>query len=390
MALKQEVLFRLVRRDQGSVARAGLLHTAHGVIQTPIFMPVGTQATVKTLTPEDLCAIHAQIILNNTYHLYLRPGSEIVREAGGVQKFSNWNRPILTDSGGFQIFSLAELNKIDESGFAFRSHLDGSSHYLTPEKVVAIQRDLGSDIMMVLDECVPYPCEYRYAKKSTELTIAWARKSLQAVQQYPAVHGFSQYLFAIVQGSVYKDLRRNCCEELIRLDFPGYAIGGLSVGEPKDVLYELTALCAELLPENKPRYLMGVGKPEDILEGIERGIDMFDCIIPTRNGRNGTVFTRSGPINIKSAQYKRDFGPLDPDCNCQVCQNYTRSYLRHLYNAKELLVLRLLSYHNVHFYLQLVAQARTAILRSEYRQWKHQFLSHYSLRAADRRSLASD
>jgi queuine tRNA-ribosyltransferase len=257
-----------------------------------------------------MCAIHAQIILNNTYHLYLRPGSEIVREAGGVQKFSNWNRPILTDSGGFQIFSLAELNKIDESGFAFRSHLDGSSHYLTPEKVVAIQRDLGSDIMMVLDECVPYPCEYRYAKKSTELTIAWARKFAGGAT-IPAVHGFSQYLFAIVQGSVYKDLRRNCCEELIRLDFPGYAIGGLSVGEPKDVLYELTALCAELLPENKPRYLMGVGKPEDILEGIERGIDMFDCIIPTRTAETAR-FLPLGPIPSKAPSTKRGFWSLDP------------------------------------------------------------------------------
>ncbi|MBN1541980.1 tRNA guanosine(34) transglycosylase Tgt [candidate division KSB1 bacterium] len=382
-AQERGVFFRLLRRDKHSSARAGILSTAHGDIPTPIFMPVGTQATVKTLTPAELHEIGARIILSNTYHLYLRPGAEIVRGAGGLQKFSSWHAPILTDSGGFQIFSLAELNKIDVSGFTFRSHLDGSQHFLTPENVISIQRDLGSDIMMVLDECVPYPCEYRYAKKSTELTLGWARKSLQAVSNYPPVHGYAQYPFAIVQGSVYEDLRRYCALELCELDFPGYAIGGLSVGEPKEALYDLTELCAAILPPEKPRYLMGVGKPEDLVEGIERGIDMFDCIIPTRNGRNGTVFTSAGPLNIKSARYKRDPLPLDPDCACMTCQIFSRAYLRHLFNAKELLVLRLLSYHNVFFYLDLVTKARKAILGERYSTWKRDFLLRYTQNRLD-------
>jgi queuine tRNA-ribosyltransferase len=369
--------FSLLKTSIDCDARAGSVTTDHGTIETPIFMPVGTQASVKAISPEDLDQIGAQIILNNTYHLYLRPGPGLIRKAGGVQKFSSWNKPILTDSGGYQVFSLSDFNKISEQGFEFRSHLDGSAHLLTPEHVVEIQRDLGSDIMMVLDECVPYPCDYDYARKAHELTVRWAGKSLNAFKKSTSPHDFEQSLFAIVQGSVYTELRQASANALLELDFPGYAIGGLSVGEPKSAMVEMTHVCTEILPKEKPRYLMGVGKPEDIVEAIERGVDMFDCILPTRNGRNGTVFTSHGKVNIKNARYKDDFGPLDANCECYTCTRFTRSYLRHLYNAKELLVLRLLSYHNLYFYLRLVNQARQAILDDRYLAWKKEFYNHY-------------
>jgi len=358
-------------------ARAGILATDHGEIQTPIFMPVGTQAAVKAISPQDLDEIKAQIILGNTYHLYLRPGAEVVRKAGGIQKFNSWNKPILTDSGGFQIFSLNDLNKITQDGFEFRSHLDGSKHFFSPEKVIKVQRDLGSDIMMVLDECVSYPAEFNYVRKSVKLTVEWAKRSKAAVDDIPSRYSFSQAAFAIVQGSVYEDLRRDCTARLLDLDFPGYAIGGLSVGEPKEAMFEMTDLVAGLLPQEKPRYLMGVGKPEDLLSGIELGVDMFDCIMPTRNGRNGQAFTSRGPLNIKRVEYRESQEPLDAECDCYTCRTFSRSYLRHLYIARELLILKLLSLHNLSFYLRLMEASRSAIIENRFDLFKKEFLAKY-------------
>ncbi len=369
--------FQLLKTDAKSAARAGQIETTHGLIETPVFMPVGTQASVKAISPRDLDEIGAQIVLANMYHLYLRPGGAIIQNAGGIQKFSAWHRPVLTDSGGFQIFSLSKFNRIYDKGIRFRSHIDGSEHFLSPEDVVRTQRRLGSDIMMVLDECVPYPCEYEEALIAHNRTIEWAQKSLLTFSRTETDSMQNQALFAIIQGSTYKELRQQSAESLIELDFPGYAIGGLSVGEPKSLMYEMTALCTDLLPEDKPRYLMGVGKPEDILNAIEYGVDMFDCILPTRNGRNGTVFSRHGQFNIKNAQYKEDYTPLDDTCNCYTCKTFSKSYLRHLFNAKELLVLRLLSLHNLHFYLHMVRQARKAILDQRYSEWKALFLDSY-------------
>jgi queuine tRNA-ribosyltransferase len=367
--------FNVTNNDER--ARAAVLTTDHGEIQTPIFMPVGTQAAVKAISPQDLNEINAQIILGNTYHLYLRPGSDIVRHAGGIQKFNSWNKPVLTDSGGFQIFSLNDLNKITKDGFEFRSHLDGSKHFFSPEKVIDIQRDIGSDIMMVLDECVAYPADFDYVRKSIKLTVEWAKRSMAAYKDIPSKHDFSQAAFAIVQGGVYPDLRRECAHQLIDFDFPGYAIGGLSVGEPKEAMFEMTDVVAELLPQDKPRYLMGVGKPEDLLDGIERGVDMFDCIMPTRNGRNGQAFTSTGPLNIKNLSHRDSLEPLDVECDCYTCKTFSRSYLRHLYIAKELLILKLLSLHNLNFYLRLMESARNAILENRYSEFKKDFLSKY-------------
>ena len=368
--------FKLIETDTETKARAGLLKTDHGTIHTPVFMPVGTQGTVKALSPADLDAIHAEIILANTYHLYLRPGPDLVRQAAGLQKFTSWHKPILTDSGGFQIFSLNHLNKISADGLEFQSHIDGSRHFFSPEKVVDIQKDLGSDIMMVLDECVSYPAEKSYVKESVQLTIDWAKQSLTAFAK-PAKHNFEQTIFAIIQGGIYTDLRRDCAAALVDLDFPGYAIGGLSVGEPKKAMYDTTELVAERLPADKPRYLMGVGKPEDLLEGIERGIDMFDCIIPTRNGRNGQAFTSRGVVNIKNQKYKKSWDALDPECDCYVCQNFSRAYLRHLFVAKELLILKLLSYHNVYFYQKLMSVIRQAINNHQFTDFKKEFFAKY-------------
>jgi len=372
------MFFRILKNDKHTQARLGILKTDHGMIRTPIFMPVGTQATVKALSPNELNEIGAQIILSNTYHLYLRPGSELIRRAGGVQKFSAWHRPILTDSGGYQIFSLAGLNKITPEGLQFQSHLDGSRHFFSPEKVVDIQRDLGSDIMMVLDECAPFPCDYHYAAKAHHLTLDWAQRSQKAFADSRSRFHFQQHQFAIVQGSVFADLRRESTLRLVDMDFPGYGIGGLSVGEPKDAMYELTELCCSLLPANKPRYLMGVGKPEDLLEGVERGVDMFDCIMPTRNGRNGTAFTSHGQIVIKNAKFREQFVPLDEECDCYTCRTFTRAYLRHLFQAEELLVLRLISLHNVAFYLRLMERVRSAIRQGRFRPFKKQFLQKYN------------
>ncbi len=369
--------FQVLKVDDETRARAGLLSTDHGDIETPIFMPVGTQGSVKAVSPQELNEVGAQIILSNTYHLYLRPGSEIVRRAGGIQRFSGWHRPVLTDSGGFQIFSLNDLNKVTPDGLEFRSHLDGSKHFFSPERVVDIQRDLGSDIMMVLDECVPLPAEYAYVRRSVRLTIDWARRSKAAFEQMSSRHPFSQALFGIVQGATFPDLRRECAAALIDMDFHGYAVGGLSVGESKAEMLEMTEVVTETLPAEKPRYLMGVGKPDDLLEGVARGVDMFDCILPTRNGRNGQAFTARGPVNIKNLSHREAFAPLDESCDCYTCRHFTRAYLRHLYLAKELLVLRLLSIHNLRFYLRLMQQTRRAVLDGRFAAFKRNFLETY-------------
>jgi len=372
-------LLKFVLEAQENKARAGYFNTAHGVVQTPIFMPVGTQGTVKAVNPIQLVDdIKAQIILGNTYHLYLRPGTAIIEEAGGLHKFMNWQRPILTDSGGFQVFSLSELRKLKKDGVEFGSHLDGSKHFFTPEKVIGIQRMIGSDIMMVLDECTPFPCDYEYAKKSKELTSAWAVSNKEAFENTKPLYVHEQYLFGIVQGSVYKDLREESASDLTKLNFDGYAIGGLAVGEPTETMYELVNFTTDLMPEQKPRYLMGVGRPENILEGIERGIDMFDCVMPTRNARNSYLFTSNGILSMRNNKYKSDFSPVDDACDCYTCKNFTRAYLRHLFIAKEILALELASVHNLHFYLKLVTEARKNILNGTFKTWKESILPKIS------------
>ncbi len=342
-------------------------------------MPVGTQGTVKALTPKMLEEdVEAQIILGNTYHLYLRPGTEILEKAGGLHKFMNWNKPILTDSGGFQVFSLSELRKLKPDGVEFTSHLDGSKHFFSPEKVISIERSIGSDIMMPLDECTPYPCEYDYAKKSKELTSAWAILNKEAFEKSEPLYGHEQALFGIIQGSVYKDLREASAKDLINLDFDGYSIGGLAVGEPAETMYELVDFTTDIIPENKPRYLMGVGRPENILEAIERGVDMFDCVMPTRNARNAYLFTWEGIVTIRNATYKDDFSPVDGKCDCYTCRNFSRAYLRHLFKANEILALELATIHNLHFYLELVKTARKKILENNFTEWKNNVINKLS------------
>ncbi len=363
--------FELVATDERTSARAGLIYTDHGVIETPVFMPVGTQATVKAVEQRELIEIGAQIILGNTYHLYLRPGVEVIKKVGGLHRFMNWERGILTDSGGFQIFSLAQFRKITKDGVRFQSHIDGSYHFFTPESVIEIQRILGSDIMMCLDECTSYPCDFDYAFKSNQLTIEWAKRAREEFENTEPLYGHTQALFGIVQGSVYPEIRARSAEELIKLDFDGYAIGGLAVGEPVELMYQITEFTASLLPADKPRYLMGVGTPENILESISRGIDMFDCVIPTRNGRNATLYTRDGKFSIKNSIYKEDFSPVDPECDCYTCKNFTRAYLRHLFNADEILALQLASIHNLAFYLWLVRGARRHIIEGSFLDWKN-------------------
>jgi len=367
--------FDLTAKDINSKARAGVLHTDHGVIQTPIFMPVGTQGTVKAVTPYALTnEVKAQIILGNTYHLYLRPGTDILEKAGGLHKFMNWDKPILTDSGGFQVYSLAELRKMRKDGVEFKSHLDGSSHFFTPEKVIGIQRSIGSDILMPLDECVSYPCEYEYAKKSMERTSEWAALNKEAFVNSAPLYGNEQYLFGIIQGSVFKDLRERSANDLIAMDFDGYSIGGLAVGESADVMYDVVDFTTDIIPAEKPRYLMGVGRPENILESIERGVDMFDCVMPTRNARNSYLFTFNGVLAMKNAAYKDDFTPLDENCGCYTCRNFTRAYLRHLFVSKEILALELATIHNLRFYLDLVTMARERILDGTFMEWKNSII----------------
>lgn len=366
--------FIIHHRDSKSKARVGEYYTDHGVVQTPIFMPVGTQGTVKAITQRVLDnEINAEIVLSNTYHLYLRPGTNILEEAGGLHKFMNWQKPILTDSGGFQVYSLTDLRKLKNDGVEFRSHLDGSKHFFTPRKVVEIQRSIGSDIIMPLDECTPFPCEYDYAKKSTKLTSEWAQINKNAFENTKPLYGHEQYLFGIIQGSVYKDLREKSAQDLVKLDFDGYAIGGLAVGEPTELMYDLVNFTTDFMPNEKPRYLMGVGRPENILEAIASGIDMFDCVMPTRNARNAYLFTSRGIVSMRNAAYKDDFTALDPECDCYTCTNFSKAYLRHLFNAKEILALELATIHNLSFYMNLVRQARKKIIDGSFLEWKESF-----------------
>ena len=356
-------------------ARAGRLETDHGAIETPIFMPVGTQGSVKAVEHRELQELGAQIVLGNTYHLYLRPGIEVLKKMGGLHRFMNWQLPILTDSGGYQVFSLSELRKISQDGVTFRSHVDGSSHLFTPEKVMEIEHAIGSDIMMVLDECTPYPCEHAYAKKSNEMTVRWAGRCQKAHAASEPLYGHRQALFAIVQGSVFKDIRKESAAALVDLDFEGYAVGGLAVGEPVETMYDLTEYCTSMLPAHKPRYLMGVGTPENLLECIERGIDMFDCVMPTRNGRNSMVFTRAGRVNLRNARHRTDVQPVDAECTCYGCRSFSRAYLRHLFQVKEILALQLASMHNLTFYLWLVKEARKNIIAGTFSSWKRETLA---------------
>jgi queuine tRNA-ribosyltransferase len=366
--------FRVEAQDPNCAARAGRLTTPHGAVETPAFMPVGTQGSVKALSQEDLETVGASIILANAYHLYLRPGRELIAQAGGLHRFMSWDRPILTDSGGFQVFSLADLRKVSPEGVTFQSHIDGSRHTMTPEKAVDIQIAIGADIIMCFDECTAYPAAYAQAAGSMRMTIDWASRCKTRWQEREARE---QALFGIVQGSVYKDLRRESAERLRAIDFPGYAVGGVSVGESKEEMRAVVEWTAPLLPEDKPRYLMGVGPPEDMLDAIERGVDLFDCVMPTRDARNGRLFTSQGKLNIRNQRFQDDFGPIDPACGCPVCRRYSRAYLSHLYRAGEILALRLNTLHNLFFMIHLAAAAREAIVQGRFVQFKREFLMEY-------------
>ena len=369
--MKPAVTYELLHVDKNAGARRGVVHTPHGDIQTPVFMPVGTQATVKSMTPEELKEIGAQIILSNTYHLYLRPGQDIVKEAGGLHTFMNWDRPILTDCGGFQVFSLAALRTITEDGVEFRSHLDGSKHFFSPESVIKTEEDLGADIIMSFDECVEYPASYEYTKQSMERTTRWAKRCKAAQKRD------DQAIFGIIQGGFYEDLRKQSAEDLIALDFPGYAIGGISVGEPKEEFLKMLYFTAPLMPENKPRYLMGVGTPDYLIESALAGIDMCDCVLPTRIARNGTAMTWNGKVVVRNATYERDWGPLDPECDCYTCKNYTRAYIRHLIKTNEILGVRLLSIHNINFLTKLMEKVRIEIEHDNLLEFKKEFYKKY-------------
>lgn len=357
--------------DKNSGARYGILHTWHGDVEVPMFMPVGTNATVKTLSPEEVKSLGAGVILSNTYHLHLRPGEDLVAKAGGLHRFMNYDGPILTDSGGFQVFSLAKTRKITEEGVSFKNYLDGSKEFLTPEAVIGIEEKLGADIIMSFDECIPYPVDYRYAKESTERTLRWAKRGLAAHKRE------DQALFGIVQGGPYKDLRNWSAQELSKLDFPGYSIGGTSIGEPKDVCFQMIDDAVAFLPTSKPRYLMGVGSLDYILGGIERGIDMFDCVLPTRIARHGALMTSHGRINIKKSEYKDDFSPLDPECDCYTCRNYTKAYLNHLQRVDEEFGKRLNSLHNIRFLIKVVEGARKAIQEDRFLEYEKEILEKY-------------
>ena len=366
------ISYELIHQDRKTGARRGVIHTPHGDIQTPVFMPVGTQAAVKAMRPEQVRELGAEIILSNTYHLYLRPGHELIREAGGLHRFMNWNRAILTDSGGFQVFSLGQLRKITEEGVSFQSHIDGSRHILTPEKAVEIQNALGSDIMMAFDECAPYPADREYIRDSMERTLRWLERCKAAHRNRER-----QSLFAIMQGGMYRDLRRECAERMVEMDFPGYAIGGLSVGEPKEQMLEILDDCVDYLPQDRPRYLMGVGTPDYLFEAVERGIDMCDCVEPTRIARHGLATTSRGRINIKNARFERDFSPLDPECDCYTCRNYSRAYIRHVFKAGEMMSAMLLSNHNLHFLINMMAGMRKAIEEDRFTEFKKEFYDKY-------------
>jgi len=363
-------IFKIAQKAENMRARAGVLETAHGIVETPIFMPVGTLGSVKSLSPEDLISCGAQIILGNTYHLYLRPGCEVIDLFSGLHGFMKWDKPILTDSGGFQVFSLAKLSKITEEGYAFQSHIDGSKHLLTPEKAVEIQCCLGSDIMMCLDQCIQYPAGKKETEEALLLTTRWAKRSKQAWKQ---AEGNDKLLFGIIQGGMFKDLRKASTDALVEIDFPGYAIGGLSVGEPKDIMLDIAEYTLPLLPDDKPKYVMGVGTPEDLVELVSLGADMFDCVMPTRNARNGQLFTSFGTVNICNSRYRSDTGPIEKGCECYTCRNYSAAYLRHLYTSKELLAYRLNTIHNIHFYMHLAKKMRAAIQNSAFNDFKQEF-----------------
>ncbi|KXO17196.1 tRNA guanosine(34) transglycosylase Tgt [Peptoniphilus sp. GNH] len=364
--------YELIKESKECKARLGKIYTDHGVIDTPIFMPVGTRGTVKTMTPEELKEINAQIILGNTYHLFLRPGTDILEKAGGLHKFMNWDRPILTDSGGFQVFSLAANRKIKEEGVNFRSHIDGSEQFISPEKSIDIQNAIGSDIMMCFDECAPYPSSYEYIENSMNRTSRWAKRCKDHHKNVE-----HQALFGIVQGGMYKDLRKQSAEYLVDLDFPGYSVGGLSVGEPLELMCDILDYTVDFLPKSKPRYLMGVGTPDYLFEAVIRGIDMADCVLPTRVARNGTAMTSHGRFVAKAARYKEDFGPIDPECDCYTCKNYSRAYIRHLLSVDEILGMRLLSYHNLYFLLKLMENIRQAIAGDYLLEFKDDFYKKY-------------
>jgi len=370
--------YTLSHQDKSCKARLGKVTTAHGEFETPCFMPVGTSGTVKAISPRELNEMGAKIILSNAYHLFLRPGTEVIKKAGGLHKFMSWDKPILTDSGGYQIFSLALLRKISKEGVEFQSHIDGKKHFLTPEDVVGLQADLGSDIMMPLDECVHYPCAKDHAQEAMEKTIDWAKRSKKAISEKTSPHGYRQNLFGIVQGATYEDLRKDCARQLVDMDFDGYSIGGVSVGEPRELIYNIVDFVVDMLPKEKPRYLMGIGLPEDILKGVESGVDMYDCVIPTRYGRYGTAFTSEGKIAIRNSPYIEDFKPLDPECDCYCCKNFSRAYLRHLFNVGEILGLHMLSMHNIYFFLEMMRKAREAIALDKFVEFKREFLLKYN------------
>ncbi|MBN1293363.1 MAG: tRNA guanosine(34) transglycosylase Tgt [Candidatus Latescibacteria bacterium] len=371
---EQGFYFEVLKTCPKTGARAGILRTPHSEIETPVFMPVGTQATVKTMSQQELEEIDARIILGNTYHLYLRPGPKLILQAGGLHSFMGWNNSILTDSGGFQVFSLNDLRKITDEGVYFRSHIDGSKHLFSPESVIETEHELGADIIMVLDECIPYPATMEYASKSCEMTEKWAARCRET---FAKLDNGRQLLFAICQGGIFTELRERYAQRLVNMDFPGYAIGGLAVGEPKTHMFEMVKLSTGILPVEKPRYLMGVGFPDDIVEAVSRGVDMFDCVMPTRNARNGTVFTKDGKLVLKNAGTASDFGPIDPECRCPACRNYTRAYVRHLFQTGEILGPRLATIHSIYFYLDTMREMRKAILENRFPQWRDSFLRRY-------------
>jgi len=349
--------FEIIKKSKKSKARVGKLHTPHGIVNTPIFLPIGTQGSVKTMSPRDLNEINAEMIMSNTYHLLLRPGPDLIKEAGGLHKFMNWDKPILTDSGGFQVFSLAHMRKVTDEGVKFTSHIDGAKHFLTPDSVLNVQKDFGSDIMMPLDECVAYPCDKKAAKKAVERTTIWAKQSKKRMKELePSV------CFGIVQGSMYKDLRKQSAKEIAEIDFPGYAIGGLSVGEPQAQMFEMLDVVTDILPEERSRHLMGVGFPSDIIGAVKLGADVFDCVIPTRLARHGTFLSDEGKISIRQKKFEKDLGPIDPTCDCYTCKNFSRAYIRHIFWAREILALHLLTIHNLHYYLRLMKRIREEIL----------------------------
>ncbi|RNA64669.1 tRNA guanosine(34) transglycosylase Tgt [Prosthecochloris sp. ZM_2] len=378
--------FTLTHKDSLTSARAGMLETAHGSVPTPVFMPVGTRASVKSVEPGELKDQQVHIILANTYHLYLRPGNDIMEQAGGIHAFMNWDQPLLTDSGGYQVYSLSDLRTITEEGVRFKSHLDGRNLHFTPENVVDTQRIIGSDIMMPLDECPPWPADKEYVKASGEMTVRWAERARSHLERTVPRYGHSQALFGITQGGTYTDLRTSTTKALVDMEFDGYSIGGMAVGEPAEEMYRVLELSDTLLPDHKPRYLMGVGTPENILNAIERGVDMFDCVIPTREARNGRVYTRNGHINLRSARYAEDFSPIDEGFDNHVCRNYSKAYIRHLLNVGEILGLKLCTLHNISFFMWLTRTAREQILRGSFREWKQEVLEQFN---ANRQSISS-